>query len=171
MINIIRGTLYFVTLCLIQVLVLNNIHFLRLATPLLYVYFIIKLPVGYSPVQTLFLSFLMGIMIDILSNTPGMHVAACTLVGFIRPKMIRLFKRENLPDNIAPSFSSFSYGSFVRFAITLVAIHHLSLFLIESLALFDILYFSIRFIAGVLTTIILIIIVETFHKTPKRGGD
>ena len=45
MINLLRGLVYFVVLVLIQVLILNNIHFLRIATPFLYLYFIIKMPV------------------------------------------------------------------------------------------------------------------------------
>ncbi len=44
--NILRGTFYFVVFALIQIFVLNNIHFLRIATPFLYLYFILKLPVG-----------------------------------------------------------------------------------------------------------------------------
>ena len=31
--NILRGFIYFVVLVLVQVLILNNIHFLRVATP------------------------------------------------------------------------------------------------------------------------------------------
>ena len=39
MINtILRGVVYFVVLVLLQVWVLNNIHFLRVATPFLYLY-------------------------------------------------------------------------------------------------------------------------------------
>ena len=34
--NILRGFIYFVVLVLVQVLILNNIHFLRVATPFLY---------------------------------------------------------------------------------------------------------------------------------------
>ena len=39
--NILRGFIYFVVLVLVQVLILNNIHFLRVATPFLYLYFIL----------------------------------------------------------------------------------------------------------------------------------
>ena len=39
--NLLRGFIYFVVFVLIQVLILNNIHFLRIATPFLYLYFII----------------------------------------------------------------------------------------------------------------------------------
>ena len=171
MINTIRGILYFVALILLQVLVLNNIHFLRLVTPLLYIYFIIKLPVGYTSIQVTFLSFLAGITVDILSNTSGMHAAACTLAGFARPQIIRLFIREDLPDNVSPSFRSFGVGGFVRFVVVFVTLHHFSLFLIESLTLFDFLFLSIRALAGVATTSILIYTIEAFQKDSKRSDD
>ncbi len=81
--NLLRGFIYFVVFVLIQVLILNNIHFLRIATPFLYLYFIIKMPVGSSRTQVVFFSFIAGVVIDTFSNTPGMH-AACTLAGFCR---------------------------------------------------------------------------------------
>ena len=87
MINLLRGLVYFVVLVLIQALILNNIHFLRIATPFLYLYFIIKMPVGTSRDLVVLFSFLIGLVIDMFSNTPGMHAAACTLAGFIREPM------------------------------------------------------------------------------------
>ncbi|MDR2498484.1 MAG: rod shape-determining protein MreD [Tannerellaceae bacterium] len=171
MINTIRSILYFTALILLQVLVLNNIHFLRLVTPLLYIYFIIKLPLGYTPIRLTFLSFLAGITIDILSNTSGMHAAACTLAGFMRPQIIRLFIREDLPDNMAPSFRSLGSGGFARFVLVFVMLHHFSLFLIESLTLFDFPFLAIRALSGVLTTSLLIYLIEVFHKDSKRSDD
>ena len=82
--NLLRGFIYFVVFVLIQVLVLNNIHFLRIATPFLYLYFIIKMPVGSSRTQVVFFSFIAGVVIDTFSNTPGMHAAACTLAGILQ---------------------------------------------------------------------------------------
>jgi rod shape-determining protein MreD len=171
MINAIRGSAYFIALILLQVLVLNNIHFLRLITPLLYVYFIIKLPVGYTAIKVTLLSFLAGITIDILSNTSGMHAAACTLAGFARPQLIRLFLREDLPENVSPSFRSLGVGSFARFTIAFVSLHHISLFLIESLSLFDILFLAVRTLGGAAATSILICIIEAFQKDYKRSAD
>ena len=80
--NILRGFIYFVVLVLVQVLILNNIHFLRVATPFLYLYFILKMPVGSSRTNVVFFSFLIGLTIDVFSNTPGMHAFACTLGRF-----------------------------------------------------------------------------------------
>ena len=42
--NILRGFIYFVVLVLVQVLILNNIHFLRVATPFSVSYTHLTLP-------------------------------------------------------------------------------------------------------------------------------
>jgi rod shape-determining protein MreD len=171
MINVAKGLVYFTMLVLVQVLVLNNIHFLRLVTPFLYIYFIIKLPVGYSSVRLTFLSFLLGIVMDMLSNTPGMHAAACTLAGFARPFIIRMFMREDLPENLTPSYKTFGFGHFVRYTLFFVLLHHVSLFLIESLSLFDPLFLAIRTVAGVAMTTVFICAVESFNRESRRNED
>ncbi|MDR1499922.1 MAG: rod shape-determining protein MreD [Tannerellaceae bacterium] len=168
MINLARGLAYFVLLALFQTLVLNNIHFLRLVTPFLYVYFIIKLPVGYPSVRITCLSFIMGLVIDILSNTPGMHAAACTFAGFARRYIILFFMREDLPENIIPSFRTFGYGHFVRYVLVLVILHHLSLFMIEALTLFDPLFLTIRIVGSIAMTTAFICAAESFNRKPQK---
>ena len=55
--NLIRGLLYVIVFVLLQVLFLNNIHFLRIATPFLYLYVILRLPLGESRSGILLFSF------------------------------------------------------------------------------------------------------------------
>lgn len=169
--NLIRGLLYFVILALIQVLILNNIHFLRIATPFLYLYFIVKMPVGSSRDLVVLFSFLIGLVIDVFSNTPGMHAAACTLTGFIREPLIRFYMGKDLPDGIYPSYKTFGYGGFFRNVLSLVLIHHVTLFLIESLTLFDPLFLALRIGASVITTTLLICTIEAFNIETQKSGD
>lgn len=169
--NLLRGFFYFVVLVLIQVLILNNIHFLRIATPFLYLYFILKLPVGTSRTNVVFFSFLIGLVIDIFSNTPGMHAAACTLAGFIRDPLIRLFIGKDLPEGIYPSYKTFGYGGFFRYTLAFVVIHHVALFMIEALTFFDPLFLAIRIAASVLTTTLLICTIEAFNIESQKSGE
>lgn len=171
MINFARNIIYFIVLVLVQVLILNNIHFMRLVTPFLYLYFIVKLPVGISTSTVTFASFLLGLTIDIFSNTPGMHAAACTLAGFTRPTIIRLLMGDDLPDALFPSYKTFGYGGFFRLVIVLVVIHHLTLFLLESLTLFDPLFLLIRIVASIIMTTLLICIVEAFNVEAQKNGE
>ena len=88
--NLLRGFIYFVVFVLIQVLILNNIHFLRIATPFLYLYFIIKMPVGSSRTQVVFFSFIAGVVIDTFSNTPG-KICRKVFTRLIRPLVSEAF--------------------------------------------------------------------------------
>ena len=97
MINLLRGLVYFVVLVLIQALILNNIHFLRIATPFLYLYFIIKMPVGTSRDLVVLFSFLIGLVIDMFSNTPGNQSAASTLAGIIPETLKPFFIGNDMP--------------------------------------------------------------------------
>lgn len=169
--NILRGIFYFVVLVLIQILVLNNIHFLRMATPFLYLYFIIKMPVGTSQTKVVFFSFLIGFVIDLFSNTGGMHAAACTFAGFVRQPLINFFMGKDLAEGIYPSYRTFGYGGFFRYVLAFVLIHHVALFLIESLTFFDPLFLALRIVASVLTTTLLICTIEAFNIESQKSGD
>lgn len=169
--NILRGFIYFVVLVLVQVLILNNIHFLRVATPFLYLYFILKLPVGTSGSNVVFFSFLIGLVIDMFSNTPGMHAFSCTLAGFIRQPLIQLLMGKDLPEGIYPSYKTFGYGGFFRYTLFFIVVHHVTLFLIESLTFFDPLFLTIRIVASVVTTVLLICTIEAFNIGSQKSGD
>ena len=169
--NILRGLIYFVVLVLIQVLILNNLLFLRIATPCLYLYFILKMAVGTSRMNVIFLSFLIGLVIDMFSNTSGMHAAACTFVGFIRQWLIFFFMGKDLPEDMSPSYRTFGYGGFLRYTSAFVVIHHIALFAIESLTFFDPLFLAIRIGASAITTILLISAIEALNIGVQKGGD
>ena len=169
--NLLRGFIYFVVFVLIQVLVLNNIHFLRIATPFLYLYFIIKMPVGSSRTQVVFFSFIAGVVIDTFSNTPGMHAAACTLAGFCREPLIRVFMGKDLPEGIYPSYKTFGFGGFFRSGLSFVLIQHTTLFVIESLTLFDPLFLVVRILSSVVMTTLLICTVEAFNIESQKSGE
>ena len=160
--NLLRGFIYFVVFVLIQVLILNNIHFLRIATPFLYLYFIIKMPVGSSRTQVVFFSFIAGVVIDTFSNTPGMHAAACTLAGFMG---------KDLPEGIYPSYKTFGFGGFFRYVLSFVLIQHTTLFAIESLTLFDPLFLVVRILSSVVMTTLLICTVEAFNIESQKSGE
>ncbi|MGM9797363.1 MAG: rod shape-determining protein MreD [Parabacteroides sp.] len=161
--NILRNAIYFVVFVLIQVLILNNIHFMRIATPFLYLYIILKLPVDGSRSGQLFWAFGAGLSIDLFCNTAGMHAFACTLACFCRDGLIQMYMGKDLPEGIYPSYRAFGYGGFFRYVLTFVVLHHMALFLIESLNLFDPFFLAVRILSSVLLTTLLICTVESFN--------
>ena len=169
--NILRSIIYFVVFVLLQVLFLNNIHYLRIATPFLYLYCIIKMPIGVSRTGVLIFSFATGLIIDMFSNTPGMHAGACALVGLLREPIIHFLQGEDIADGLYPSYKSFGYAGFIRYVALFVLIHHVTLFLIEALTLFDPVFLLVRVGASVIMKILSICAVELFNFESQKVGE
>lgn len=169
--NILRSIIYFVVFVLLQVLFLNNIHYLRIATPFLYLYCIIKMPIGVSRTGVLIFSFATGLIIDMFSNTPGMHAGACALVGLLREPIIHFLQGEDIADGLYPSYKSFGYAGFIRYVALFVLIHHVTLSLIEALTLFDPVFLLVRVGARVIMTILSICAVELFNFESQKVGE
>ena len=68
--RVVEYTLIFLVLVLLQVFLFDNLNLSPYLYPLVYVGFIILLPVGLHPAWTLLLGFLVGAVTDLLSGTP-----------------------------------------------------------------------------------------------------
>jgi rod shape-determining protein MreD len=165
-----RVTVYFVVFVLLQALVMNNIHLFRIVTPFVYVYVMLKLPVDMKRSSTIFISFLLGLVVDIFSNTFGIHAAACSFIGFVRtPLLERFVYIRDLPEESVPSYQLFGYARFIRYALTLVILHHVVLFVVEAFTFFhQPLSMMIRMMSSILFSFLLILIIEAFNLRKKK---
>src|SRR5690554_1934845 len=89
MVTFLKYGFMFLMLALAQVLIFNQIHFGGYITPFVYILFIMLLPL-HSPRYLLMISgFLLGLTIDVFSNTLGMHAAATVFIAYVRPFILR----------------------------------------------------------------------------------
>ena len=83
--DILKRVLWFFLFVLAQVFVFGRIHLFHYATPLFYVYFVALFPRNYPKWSILVWSFLLGLVIDTFSNTPGLSSFSLTLIAAIQP--------------------------------------------------------------------------------------
>lgn len=160
----------FILLILLQVLIFNNMNLGGYLTPAIYVLFILLLPQAINKSMLLILGFMTGLTIDLFLNTPGLHAAATVLMAFSRPGVIRLFFRnlEFSPDE-APDILKLGLGGFFRYALVLVFIQHIALFVLEVFSFKDILFTFYRsLLSSLLTTVLIMAIVLLTTKRKKR---
>jgi len=124
--NILR----YVLLVGIQVLILNNINFLGYINPYIYILFIILFPIKNSRVLFLLLSFLMGLTIDIFSDSGGIHAAACVTIAYARPIFLK-FCFGTIYEHQTIKFDNIDFGSKLLYISLLAVTHHLILFSLE----------------------------------------
>ena len=164
--------LYIIALVLLQVLVMNNIHLFGIITPFIYIYAILKLPVDMSRSSVIVISFVLGLIIDIFSNTFGMHAAACSFIGFVRmPLLERFVDLKEMPEGSIPSYKSFGFAKFMRYAVIMVIFHHIFLFVVEAFSFFQPLMMMTRMLSSIILTTLLVFVIETFNLGKKKSGE
>jgi len=165
--NIIR----FIILVLVQVIILNNIQLNGFINPYMYILFILLLPFETPGWLLLLLSFLIGLTVDMFSNTLGMHAAASVFLGFCRPRIISFISpRDGYETESQPNLRDMGIRWFLSYTIMMVFIHHFALFYIEAFSFHEFFQTFIRVFLSSTLTITLIILSEylfTRTKTPK----
>ena len=131
MTNTLKYILLFVFCVLLQVLILNQIQFSGFINPYFYILFIMLLPSGTPRYMLLLLGFLLGITIDIFSNTPGIHASATVFISFFRPLLVRSNDSDDNDRLTSPTMKNTTFAWFIKYAILMVVIHHFFLFFIE----------------------------------------
>lgn len=161
--NIVESLFWFIGLVLLQVLLLNNIQIAGVINPFLYIYFIISLPIHINRISLVFIGFALGLVIDVFSNTWGVHAMATTLIAFLRPYIFRVVSTQEELDKVMPRFRTMG-ANYVKYIVLMVFIHHLFLFLLEA---FSFQYFWIVFVKTLVSSLITIILIFTLEKVRK----
>jgi len=120
----------FVILVLLQVIVLNNINLVGYINPYIYILFIVLYPLDGNKTTLIFLSFLLGLSIDIFENSGGVHAAASVFIAYVRDFVLKYsfgvsYEYNNVKLNKATVSEKITYlGSIILF-------HHIILFSLE----------------------------------------
>lgn len=165
LINILR----FLVLIFIQVFLLKNIGYYNLATPYLYILFILLLPFNIPNWLLFILAFITGLTVDIFYDTPGINAAACTIMAFVRILFISITVQKDGFDNEPdPSLGIMGFRWFILYAGILTFFHHLTLFLLETFSVSEIHYTLIRIVFSSILTLFLIVVCEFIFFTKKE---
>jgi rod shape-determining protein MreD len=169
--NYVKLPVQFILLILAQVLILNQVSVFSYAVPLLYVYFIIKLPINFNRSLIQLIALIMGLSIDAFTNSYGINSAATVLVAFLRPYIQKLFFSLEDFDEIIPSASKLGAGNFYKYAVSMVIIHHTAIFLIEYLSLRDISSMLLHIGLSSVLTLLIIAALESFSYKQKARNE
>lgn len=158
----IRGPLKYVimffVLVLIQVLVLNQVQFSGYINPYLYVLFVMLLPLSSPRYIVLPLAFLIGLTIDIFSNSLGVHAAATTFMAYFQPLIIRLISTHEEDRSEFPGLKQNGFLWFLYYTIGMVVMHHFILFYLEIFSFQNFFHTLYRVILSSLFSIFVIVL-------------
>lgn len=166
--NIIKNSIRFILLVLLQVLIVQNIRLGSYIILLPYILFILLLPFETPKLAVLFASFFIGLIIDMFYDTAGIHAAACTMIGFSRYYVLKLLSpREGYDPGLVPIVDSMGPVWFVTYAGLMIFIHHLFFFYLEIFRFDEFFRTFLRVILSTIGTFVFVYIVQFlfFKKT------
>lgn len=163
-IEILKRPLLFVVLVLVQVLVLNHVRLFGFGTPLLYVYFAISFRRGYARWAVLLWSFLLGLCVDVFSNTPGVAAVSMTFVGLLQPYVLELFMQRDSEEDILPGVRSLGLAKYVIYSLMLSAVYCLVFFTVETFTFFNWLQWALSVVVSMALTLLLVVVVDNLRR-------
>ena len=158
--TILKKMAWFVVLVLVQVLVLNRIHILGYATPFLYIYLIVKMEYRIPRSVILLIGFLLGLTMDMFTNTLGVNASATVLLAFMQPFFLKMFAPRDVEDDLVPERRQIGAWSFCKYVVLCVCLHHTVLLMLEYFTFVGILQTLLRIVVCSLFTIIMILAVD-----------
>ncbi|MFK5879633.1 MAG: rod shape-determining protein MreD [Flavobacteriaceae bacterium] len=163
--HVIKNTVLFIGLVLIQVLILNNINLFEYLNPYIYIVFVIFYPLRKEKGSFLFLSFLLGLTIDFFSNSGGINAAATLFIAYIRLPLLSKILNKTDFDFQTFNIRSISFGKSFSFILILTFIHHFILFGLEyfSFNSFETI-FTKTLLSTLFTTVTIFIVIILFAK-------
>ncbi|MFN5912578.1 MAG: hypothetical protein ACK45H_14645 [Bacteroidota bacterium] len=167
---IVKNIIRFVFLLLLQALVLNQIEIGLGIQIMVYPIFILLLPFETGTLILLFLAFFMGILIDSISNTYGLHTSSLLLVAYLRPFVFNMFAPRDGYDVLKES-TIYEMGSrwFLYVFGLLLLIHHFWFFLLEMFRIDAILFILQKTILSLpLSFGVAILLQMLFIRKPKE---
>jgi hypothetical protein len=124
-------------------------------------------PIKNNRLLFLSLSFLLGLSIDLFSDSGGVHAAACVTIAYIRPVLLK-FSFGMIYEHQTIKFSSTDFGQRLTYFSIIIFIHHIILFTLE---IFNsskiILILKKSLFSSIFTLILCLLITILFSKKPK----
>ncbi len=163
-----RNILFYVfglLFCLVlQVLLLRNLIFFNYAFCFLYVGAILVLPPELDKSLYLLIAFGCGLLLDVFTNTLGLHAAATVLVAYLRSFLLERHMKQTGEEMVSLTLRRLGLVQFISIFFPLVLIHSAALFLIEAGSFNLILHTLIRIAASSVYTMLGILLWQSFMK-------
>ena len=156
--------LWFVVMLVVQALLLNNIHLFGCSTPLLYVYVILMARRDFPRWGILLFGFLLGLGVDMFSNTPGVGACSMTLLAFVQPMLMKLFLPRDSADDFQPGIPSLGLMKFVYFSFISIFLYSLVFFTLEMFNFFNWTLWALSVGGSTLLTLLLVIVIDNFRN-------
>jgi hypothetical protein len=142
---------------LLQIFLIDNISLGIYFHPLIYVAFIILLPLDMLPVWVVLLSATLGLTMDMMTGMCGLNVIAATATGFARMAIIGFTSGLNTGvDDTIPALYRLPQKNLLTYIILMVLMHSIIYFVMESLSMAHMFHTLLRIVVSDVVAVVIV---------------
>lgn len=137
----------------------------------IYLAFLLSIPIDSNRILSMFIGLFTGLVIDIFSDSLGIHTAACILLMYIRHYVIQWTTPQGGYDgNAVPSTSSMGLQWYLTYAFPIILVHQICLFYIEAGGTSMFFFTLTKVLLSTLFTLLVIVLFQyLFSSSSKRS--
>ncbi|MCM1319143.1 MAG: hypothetical protein NC217_02030 [Muribaculaceae bacterium] len=118
--SVITYILLIICLLLVQVLICNHIMLFTVAVPIIFFYPILRLPMSMSIKWVLTIAFLIGLIMDIFSDTPGVNTISCCILAVLRKPVFHLYTgNDEALQGVSPMIVTTGLWTYAKYLLLL----------------------------------------------------
>lgn len=154
-INYARQIGHFAAFMLLQLPLLYKFILFDIAFGFFYIGFILFLPMGLSRTTAMIIALISGLVIDLFSNSPGIHASACVFIALVRNYWY-MASIGDYDDDVNISYIQIKIWGSIKYLLPLIFTHHLIIFTIENGGFGDFMHLSNKIIMSSAYTFIVV---------------
>ncbi|MEN9698912.1 MAG: hypothetical protein RLZZ301_110 [Bacteroidota bacterium] len=169
--DITKHIVRFLLFVFLQAMILNQLNIgygiHLMAHPL----FIMLLPFEMGVISLMSIAFLMGVIIDVFSNTFGLYTTSLVLMAYVRPVVFKFYgPREGYDPLKEPTAHDMGTRWYATVFGILLAVHHFWFFFIEIFQ-FNRFFFILQktILSGVLSFVLCLLLQSFLINRPKKS--
>ena len=164
------GILFFV-MVILQVFLFSRIGISIYVNPLVYIAFLILLPMEIAGALLLVLGMVLGMTVDFFMGTAGINTIATLLAAFFRPAVLTLLVgKDEVKEGGVPNVNRIGLKRFLRYAGVIVLLHGTVFFVLESLTWSFFYLTLLRIICSSVITLLLVYFCQKLFAVNRQGG-
>jgi len=162
-------TLLFVVLIVLQIFLFGRLDVSIYVNPLVYIAFIILLPMEIPGAALLLLGFLAGVTMDFFTGMAGVNTIATVFAAFCRPVALNyIVGKDEVKEGGIPNVNSVGLTKFMRYAGIIVFLHSAVYFILESLSWSYFHHVLIRIALSSVVCLIAVYFVQKFFAVNRQ---
>ena len=127
-----RQIVRYVIVMVLQVLLFDQLQLWGACHPYVYVLCLLMMPITLPHSVDMLIGALAGLVMDLFCNSLGIHMAACTLLMYVRPYLLGMVVNDKDRLNEEICLRTLGLGAMIQYTVTLVLVHHFAVFMLAA---------------------------------------